>query len=403
MFNVEIIEERIKKLKPIKPWEVMYWTQQKLKQARENGNKKLFDVIIELLPRAIILALGFDTHRSVIFQITEKEYNRVADCISSRHPPEKRFSRQKIPSPIKELVENGHKDIYISDPLNDSRSAYMRKLVEDANINAIYYTKVDISDNETYVLVVDAAGERTEINEDERRFLDILCQVIKEVEEERARREKEIIGIVENRRKEMAIFLLGMIHHIFRNKVMSIGGLAKNLNESLCREGDCILSKKQAFLKAIVNDSQNLESILKDFAGLTERLRQGYSLQKCSLIEILPPLSQEESKIIEDVIVITDLERASLLIKSLTEKLQDALCRIEKDKIIFFSSNKCALQEVGDLIKIIKRKKVEDKNCYNVYSLQNLLLAFAIMMFRETGGDVVVYNHGIEIIFTNIR
>ncbi len=403
MFDIKMIEKRIQELKPIKPWEVICWVQQKLKQARENGSEKLFDVIIELLPRAIILALGFDTHRSVIFQITEEEYNRVADCISERHPPEKRFPRRRMPPPIRELVENGRQEIYISNPLKDSRTEYMRKLIEDENIKAVYYTKVDVSVSETYVLVVDAAGECVEINDDERRFLDILCQVIKEVEEERAKYEKEIIGIVENRRKEMAIFLLGMIHHIFRNKVMSIGGLAKNLNKSLRQEGNCALQKEQAFLRAIIDGSQNLENVLWDFGNLTEKLRHGYNLQKCCLAEVLPPLIESEHKIIKNVNIITDPERARFLFRNLVEKLQDALCRVEKQgKVIFFSSNKNALQEISNLIKIIKRKKVESKNCYNVYSLENLLLAFAIMMFRETGGDVMVYDHCIEIIFTSV-
>ncbi len=375
MFNIEIIKKRIEGFKPIKTWEVMYWAQQELKQAVKRGEKELFETIISLLPRAIILALGADTHRSVIFQVKGGEYSRIAECLPERHPPHKNFPRSEMPPPLKELIDNGYKNIYITSPLDDLRTVYMKKLIESKEINAIYYTKVDIPNSKVaYILVVDAFGKCREIDDNERRFLDILCQVVKEIEEERIALEKEMNNVVDDRRKEMAIFLLGMIHHVVGNKVMSIGGLAKNLRNK----------NKPILLEAIIKDSKLLEGILKDLIFLVEKLRKGFVLSEYSLGALLGDRKMKDKKII------TDIERAQFLINSLTKKIGNKYYKVEGSDIIFLDCTDGSLKEIDSLIKIVKRRRIVGKNCCNVYSLENLSLAFAIMMFRESGGDIVV-------------
>jgi hypothetical protein len=265
------VERKISNHDSLHEWEIIIWVDQKIKQAQEQAEISSFEEIIKKLPLAIILAFDSDHYRSAIFKITATTFERIAEGISTRHPKERIFHRDEMPDPFRELVENAKKDLYIENASLDPRTNYMAELVRDANINDIYFTKVETLSG-VWVIVVDGIIPR-KIDAGKKAFLAVLCHKIQKIELARneilARIGKELIG------KEIIAtqigtidYLLNLLSHLFRNKVTAMGGLCRRIDKIAVagnngHGGDCEKCAEKS--QNVVKEAREIEQILIQF------------------------------------------------------------------------------------------------------------------------------------------
>ena len=265
------VERKMSNHEPLRRWEILIWVDLKIKQAQEQAEVSSFEEIIKKLPLAILLAFDSDHYRSVIFKITETTLERIAEGISSRHPEERVFHREKMPAPLRELVEDEKDNLYIENASLDPRTNHMAELVRDANINDIYFTKVETQSG-VWVIVVDGIFPQ-KIDKGKKAFLTVLCNKIKKIELARndvlARIGKEIIGkeIIETQIGTIE-YLLNLLSHLFRNKITAMGGLCRRIDKIAGaghngHNGECKKCSEKS--KNVVKEAREIEKILIQF------------------------------------------------------------------------------------------------------------------------------------------
>jgi hypothetical protein len=268
------VERKMSNQESLRKWEIIIWVEKKIKNAQEQAEVSSFEEIIKKLPLAIMLAFGSDHYRSVIFKITETTLERIAEGISARHPGKSVFNRAKISAPLRELVENEKDNLYIENASLDPRTNYMSELIRNANINDIYFTKVE-TQSAVWVIVVDGISPR-KIDEEQKAFLSVLCNKIEKIELARneilARIGNELIGreVIETQIGTID-YLLNLLAHLFRNKITAMGGLCRRIdkiavagnNGNNGNNGDC--EKCSEKCKNVVKEARDIEKILIQF------------------------------------------------------------------------------------------------------------------------------------------
>ena len=259
----ENIERRMFIQESLQKWEVIIWVDQKIKQAQEQAEATSFEEIIEKLPLAIMLAFDSNHYRSAIYKITETTLERIAEGTSARPQVEIIFDREKMSSPLRDFVEGEKNNLYIENASLDPRTSYMSELVRDANINDIYFTKVETSSG-VWVIVVEGIYPQ-KIDEEKKDFLAVLCNRIRKIELERAETLASIGKEIIATRIGTIAYLLNLLAHLFRNKITAMGGLCIKIDKiaGTCSDVDC--GKCCTKTHSVIKGAREMEQILVQF------------------------------------------------------------------------------------------------------------------------------------------
>ena len=321
------IEQKMEEMLPLERREIMLWVNQKMSAARKKETVKYFESIINKLPRAIVLNLGIEDYRCVIFKITDSTYERVAEDIFERHNKERIFPREKMPPPIKELVENKKESIYIKDARTNPLTQYMHALVINAGIKDIYYTKVTTPSN-IWIIVVDGTGAG-QIDERKRDFLDILAYVIQNIEEDLSEIKMEVKKSVVKTKLGVTTFLLDLLNHLLGNKTVIIELGCKQLNKTATANGSNNGGSCQKCLpktQAILREFEALTEILTQFGAALHDIKKG---GKFNIVDItFREIFEEFADIYRDVFVELETAGENFLVSTDRRKTVKALCRI---------------------------------------------------------------------------
>ncbi len=274
----------------IKKWELMSWV-------REKTRLKEFDDLFKKLPKGLLLALrkGVAGNRAIISRVTEKKYEILAVGIEKRHPPHRVFPVSEIPPPLAYLIRNKANNVYIKNPLKNNLTFYMRELIQDEKITSIYYTMVTTLRG-YYFIIVDTTGEKKELPEDERDFVDQIGQQIKDIEEARGRKEEEIkiiTRVIEAKTIQQLIMLQA---HVLQNPVSITGGLAKNVCRNV--EKGASLKECQEKIEHILANSSAMEKRLKIFSAIANDIAKSRQLNEsvCYISDFVCFLNQRFKK-----------------------------------------------------------------------------------------------------------
>ncbi|NCF75286.1 MAG: hypothetical protein GWO87_02255 [Xanthomonadaceae bacterium] len=285
MKNLAAAVEKIIKEKKgfIKKWQLPFWINNKIRFGD-------FDDLIKKLPLGLILSLkgGIKENRCVLFLITNTQYVRISECLKKRHPKDTHFPLNEIPPPISAVLKKGN--TYIANPKINPLTDYMADLIRDEKIKAIYYTKVKTPRGD-YVLVVDATGEKTAIEEDEKFFIDAIGQEIAEMEKERERKEEK--------NQETITFLLNLLLHLFRNKIMVIGGFTKRLKKIASQQQNEKCKKCHEKTATILAETDKIEKTIKIFENALHDIEMAATLNLTlqPFCDIIKPLADIDIKI----------------------------------------------------------------------------------------------------------
>lgn len=363
--EISAIEEKILQLSPVEKWEIMFWASQKLRYAVEKETTKHFESIIYLLPRAVILSFGLE-YRCVIFKITDTTYERISEAIPERHFKDRIFPREKMPPPIKELVENeGVNHIYIENALEDERTQYMKQLAKDAGIKDIYYTKVKTPSG-IWILVVDGTTKKIDVKKQD--FLDMLGLVIRNIEEELAEIRSEISESVKKTKIGVTSFLIRFLQHTIRNKLMAAEWCCKSINNFAVKNGngssnggDC--RKCQPKVNVIYKEFRELTKTLNTLSEILHDIEKGEELhiKDTYFSEIFDGIINIDREALVEME--GELER-DLMLSTDTRKATKALCRII-DQLILNNKNpvKISIQRIapGKVKVLITQKDIDTK------------------------------------------
>ncbi len=413
------VERKLFNHESLRKWEIIIWVEQKIKQAQEQEEVSSFEEIIKKLPLAIMLAFDSDHYRSVIFKITETTLERIAEGISARHPEERAFNREKLSGPLRELIEDEKDNLYIENASLDPRTNYMAELVRDANINDIYFTKVETQSG-IWVIVVDGISPR-KIDQEKKAFLAVLCNKIEKIELARdeilARIGKEIIGkeIIETQIGTID-YLLNLLSHLFRNKITSMGGLCRRIDKIAVtgnngNSGDCESCSEKS--KNVVKEAREIEKILLQFDLALADIKKATvinfeSIPLTSLIKDIQTEDPNNDFLIEledpqtEFALLTDKRKTVKAICRMVQKLtQDnkrpitvAATRINKEKI------KISLKQQGinteNLARLVNIR--ENGNAKN-HSLIDFVVIISSCLLPELGIKIEIDKTVVEFTF----
>ncbi|MCK4837283.1 MAG: hypothetical protein KAS94_00690 [Desulfobulbaceae bacterium] len=413
------VERKLFNHESLRKWEIIIWVEQKIKQAQEQEEVSSFEEIIKKLPLAIMLAFDSDHYRSVIFKITETTLERIAEGISARHPEKRVFHREKLSGPLRELIEDEKDNLYIENASLDPRTNYMAELVRDANINDIYFTKVETQSG-IWVIVVDGISPR-KIDQEKKAFLAVLCNKIEKIELARdeilARIGKEIIGkeIIETQIGTID-YLLNLLSHLFRNKITSMGGLCRRIDKIAVtgnngNSGDCESCSEKS--KNVVKEAREIEKILLQFDLALADIKKATvinfeSIPLTSLIKDIQTEDPSNDFLIEledpqtEFALLTDKRKTVKAICRMVQKLtQDnkrpitvAATRINKEKI------KISLKQQGinteNLARLVNIR--ENGNAKN-HSLIDFVVIISSCLLPELGIKIEIDKTVVEFTF----
>lgn len=368
---VATVEKTIKEKKGfIKKHQLPFWINEKIRSEE-------FDDLIKKLPLGLILSLrgGIEQNRSVLFLITKTKYSRVSECIKKRHPQKTDFPLKEMPPPIAYALRDKEGIAYITDPDINPLTKYMRKLVHDKQINAIYYTRVKTPRGD-YILVVDATGKKSSIKEDEKIFIDNIGKEIVEMEKEKERKEEK--------NQETISFLIGLLIHLFKNKIVAIGGLSRRLKKMSDPSGE----KTSVILKEI----NNIETMLRMFETALHdiQMAEKLNLESFPFCDIIKPL------------VATNIKTSAIADKRKMEKFLERIPRpsdistTEEDQYIKISFPVLENEEMWRAALSMPSPK---KGVKNNHSEKQFLLLISIILFKKMGGKVKLLNGFINIFF----
>ena len=413
------VDRKMSNHEALNEWEIIIWVEQKIKQAQERPGVSSFAEIIKKLPLAILLAFDSDHYRSAIFKISEKTIERVAEGIPARHPEQRVLQREKMPGPLRELVEDEKEYLYIENAALDPRTNYMAELVRDANINDIYFTKVETPSG-VWVIVVDGISPR-KIDEEKKDFLAVLCNKIKKIElmryEVLARIGKEIIGkeIIETQIGTID-YLLNLLSHLFRNKITAMGGLCRRIDKiagtgnnghsSNCQKG----AEKT---RNVVREAREIEQILIQFDLALADIKKAtvINIESIPLTRLIREIQMEDpnnSFFIEledpqtEFALLTDRRKTVKAICRMVQKLtQDnkelitvAATRINQEKIkISLKQSGMNTKNLASLVNI--RENGNAKN----HSLSDFVVIISSCLLPELGIKIEIDKTVVEFTF----
>jgi hypothetical protein len=412
------VERKMSKHEALHEWEILIWVEQKIKQAQEQAGVSSFAEIIKKLPLAILLAFDSEQYRSAIFKISETTFERVAEGISARHPEQRVLHREKMPGPLRELVEDEKEYLYIENAAIDPRTNYMAELVRDANINDIYFTKVETQSG-VWVIVVDGIFPR-KIDEEKKDFLAVLCNTIKKIELMRyeilARIGKEIIetqiGTID--------YLLNLLSHLFRNKITAMGGLCRRIdkiagNGNNGHSDNC--QKCAEKTRSVVREAREIEKILIQFDLALADIKKAtvINIESIPLARLIREIQAEDPNndfLIEledpqtEFALLTDRRKTVKAICRMVQKLtQDnkelitvAATRINQEKIkISLKQNGMNTENLARLVNI--RENGNAKN----HSLSDFVVIISSCLLPELGIKIEIDKTVVEFTFRGFR
>ena len=409
---VNEIDQKIEKFCKLKEWEVVFWLNEKLCEAKKEEKIEYFESITKMLPKAIILVFGVEDYRSVIFKVTDTTYERVAEGIVSRHPHERIRTREQMGIPIKDLIENKKEHIYIESAILDPRTEYMRELVINERISDIYYTRVTTPSGE-WVIVVDGVGEKN-IDIDKRKFLDSLGEIIQKIEEELDEIRKEMRITRCKIQSGTTTYLIGLLLHLFRNKMMSIGGLCRILYKTAATNGDngsCYKCKEKS--QIVLTETQKIEDIFKHFDEAINDIKKAavLNIEQIPICEIV----KDVIDIHRDTLVEVEPMMDNHLIATDRRKSVKAICRVI-DYII--RQNKkpvmLSIERQKEFIKLIlKQENIDTLNLQKIidspgsdrmfnHSLFDFRVIISSILLPEMKVSLNIEKRYIELLFPQI-
>ncbi|MBU0482227.1 MAG: hypothetical protein KKG47_14115 [Proteobacteria bacterium] len=416
------VERKISNHEFLHKWEIITWADQKIKLAQDRADLPSFEEIIKKLPIAIMLSFDRDYYRSAIFKITETTLERIAECMSARHPEERVFRRESISGPLRELVEEKKDTLYIENALLDPRTGYMADLVRDARINDIYFSKVETRSG-VWVIVVDGISPR-KIDEEKMAFLAVLCNKIEKIELERyailARIGKEVIG------KEVIAtqlgtidYLLNLLSHLFRNKITVIGGLCRRIdsiamngnNGNNGHNGACTKCSKNS--KNVVRAAREIEKTMLHFDLALADIKKGtvLNMESIPLAGLISDIQKEDP----DADFLLELEdpQTDFSLRTDKRKTVKALCRMVK-KLTEENKNPitvAAMMTTNEQIKItLKQKEMNTENLAKLvnirengnsknHSLNDFVIIISSCLLPELGIKIEIDKTTVEFTF----
>jgi hypothetical protein len=417
------VERKMSKHEALHEWEIIIWVEQKIKQAQEQAGASSFAEIIKKLPLAIVLAFDSEHYRSAIFKISETTLERAAEGISARHPEQRVLHCEKMSGPLRELVEDEKEYLYIENAALDPRTNYMAELVRDANINDIYFTKVETQSG-VWVIEVDGISPR-KIDEEKKDFLAVLCNKIKKNELARyeilARIGKEIIGkeIIETQIGTID-YLLNLLSHLFRNKVTAMGGLCRRIdkiagNGNNGHSDNC--QKCAEKTRNVVREAREIEKILIQFDLALAEIKKAtvINIEPIPLTRLIREIQTENPNtdfLIEledpqtEYALLTDRRKTVKAICRMVQKLtQDnkelitvAATRINQEKIkISLKQNGMNTENLASLVNI--RENGNAKN----HSLSDFVVIISSCLLPELGIKIEIDKAVVEFTFRGSR
>ena len=417
------VERKMSNHEALLEWEVIIWVEQEIKHAQEQGGVSSFAEIIRKLPLAILLAFDSGHYRSAIFKINETTFERVAEGISARHPEQRVFQREKMSGPLRELVEEEKESLYIENAALDPRTNYMSDLIRDANINDIYFTKVETRSG-VWVIVVDGIYPR-KIDEEKKDFLAILCNKIEKIELARyeilARIGKEIIGkeVIETQIGTID-YLLNLLSHLFRNKITAMGGLCRRIDKIAWNgnngHGDNC-QKCAEKTKNVVREAREIEKILIQFDLALADIKKAtvINIESIPLTRLIREIQMEDPNndfVIEledpqtEFSLLTDRRKTVKAICRMVQKLtQDnkelitvAATRINQEIIkISLKQNGMNTENLASLVNI--RENGNAKN----HSLSDFVVIISSCLLPELGIKMEIDKTVVEFTFREPR
>jgi len=407
----------------LQEWEIIIWIEQEIKQAQERAGVSSFAEIIKKLPLAILLAFDSEHYRSAIFKINETTFERVSEGISARHPEQRIFRREKMSGPLRELVEDEKEYLYIENAALDPRTNYMVELIRNANINDIYFTKVETLSG-VWVIVVDGIYPQ-KIDEGKKGFLAVLCDKIMKIELARyeilARIGKEVIGkeIIETQIGTID-YLLNLLSHLFRNKITTMGGLCRRIdkiaeNNNNGHGNNC--QKCVEKTRNVVKEAHEIEKILIQFDLALADIKKAtvINLESIPLTKLIHEIQMEDPNndfVIEledsqtDFALLTDRRKTVKAICRMLQKLtQDnkelitvAATRINQEIIkISLKQNGMNTENLANLVNI--RENGNAKN----HSLSDFVVIISSCLLPELGIKMEIDKTVVEFTFRGPR
>nr|MBC8179793.1 hypothetical protein [candidate division KSB1 bacterium] len=257
------VERKMINHESLHKWEVIVWLDQKLKQEKGDGTTESFEYIIEKLPLAITLTLNKDQYCAVIFKITKTTLIRIAEGIPESYSRERVFPRELLSGPLLELIEKEKDNLYKENASLAPQTDCMAELVNDAHINDIYFTKVDILSG-LWVLAVDGRYPQ-KISKENQEFLNVICEKIQKTSLERTEILTKIGKKVVETQKGTIVYLLNLLMHLFRNKITAMCGLCRRIDKIAVNGNNGSCEGCSAKTKNVVKEAGEIENILNQF------------------------------------------------------------------------------------------------------------------------------------------
>ncbi len=381
--------------KKIRKWELLNWVQYKIKVGE-------LDDLIQKLPKGLILTLegGVKNNRAIISQVTEKEYRIVSTGIDQRHPPQRIFPANAIPPPLAALIRGEEDEIYITDPLSNPLTQYMRELIVNEKINALYYTMVK-SLHGIWFIIIDATNDKRTISKEERLFIHTINREIIEIEKEK----KDI----EEKSKTLALLIetktisqiLELQSHLFGNSQMVMGGLIKRMCQKACQNSNGSCQECEEKTKHILTHSSKIDDLLRVFSTIANDIKKSTQVNKSTftLREIALPIQEKFPSL--------KINNPALKLESDKRKLEKAIHRIirqiyqennppeitgQKGKIIIEQKGK----DLGKLKKYSSFSFLDEEETQHNIEILELITSFLVL--KKIGVELNFQKEKIEII-----
>jgi bacterioferritin-associated ferredoxin len=405
------IERRMFIHESLQKWEILIWLDQKIKQAQEQAEVASFEEIIEKLPLSIMLAFDSIHYRSAIYKITDTTLERIAKGGSARLQQEIIFDREKMSSPLRDFVEGEKNNLYIENASLDPRTSYMSKLIRDANINDIYFTKVETSLG-VWAIVVEGIYPQ-KIDEEKKDFLAVLCNRIRKIELERA----EILArigkeIIETQIGTIA-YLLNLLAHLFRNKITAMGGLCRIIDKIAVtgNNGDC--GKCSEKTQNVLKEAREIEQILTQFDLALADLNKAtvINVEPIPLPRLIDEIQAEDPSSdfkmeledsLTDFALLTDRRKTvkaiCRMVKKITQDNKSPIVvgarRIDREKIkMTLKQREMNTENLARLVNIRENGDVKD------HSLSDFVVIISCCLLPELGINIEIGQNVVEFAF----
>jgi hypothetical protein len=295
----------------------------------------------------------------------------------------------------------------------------MSELIRDANINDIYFTKVETLSG-VWVIVVDGIVPR-KIDAGKQAFLAVLCHRIKEIELARneilARIGKEIIGkeIIETQIGTID-YLLNLLSHLFRNKITAMGGLCRRIDKIALagnngNNSECEKCAEKS--ENVVREAREIEKILIQFDLALADIKKAtvIKIENILLTKLISDIQAEDPSndfLIalenpqDEFTLLTDKRKTVKAICRMVQKLtQDnkrpitvAAKKIDKEKI------KISLKQTGmDTENLARLVNIRENGNAKNHSLRDFVVIISSCLLPELGIKIEIDKTVVEFTF----